>query len=264
MTTQSAFVKRRLCIDKDNTYYIDDKLVDDEKEIIFKSSNEKFIILQNQECNCSLVTPQSSSSLESDNHDNHESLEIQERQNKDTKENKKRSRKPSKKEMLDAKRLSKNRDAAQQSFLIALLCQYGYSFVIKRLYKKGERTSQMFNIERILHDDTVIVDDSSINNPFVNFKEKRQYLDAFMNNKMIELLESMGFSVQLRKTRKQTKQQMIILQRINKIIMNCKTITKDIIHEKGNDYNMEIKDLISFNSCIVDKDNCSFDHYLLK
>ena len=46
--------------------------------------------------------------------------------------------------------------------------------------------------------------------------------------------------------------------------MNCKTITKDIIHEKGNDYNMEIKDLISFNSCIVDKDNCSFDHYLLK
>ena len=26
--------------------------------------------------------------------------------------------------------------------------------------------------------------------------------------------------------------------------MNCKTITKDIIHEKGNDYNMEIKDLI--------------------
>ncbi|GAB1220499.1 hypothetical protein ENUP19_0054G0072 [Entamoeba nuttalli] len=90
-------------------------------------------------------------------------------------------------EMLNAKRKSKNRDAAQQSFLIGLLATFGYELKINKLYKKGKTTSQLFTINSIKKEGTLVYKSYDVVPEVEDLRDKRRCLDAVTNSKLLDL-----------------------------------------------------------------------------
>ncbi|KAL7721668.1 Uncharacterized protein QTN25_001325 [Entamoeba marina] len=153
--------------------------------------------------------------------------------------------KSSKIEMVNAKRESKNRDAAQQAFLIGALSQMGYNIEINRLYKKGTTTFQLFTINTISSNHTLEFDVNKLHIPFEGLKERRQYLDAVTNNKIIELLEIGGATFEERRTRKVKKENSVSMKRIMKMTIQGQSYDMTQILAIGKRINDLIKQSMS-------------------
>ncbi|BFU24347.1 hypothetical protein KM1_104850 [Entamoeba histolytica HM-3:IMSS] len=153
-----------------------------------------------------------------------------------------------KNEMINAKRESKNRDAAQQAFIVGVLSQSGYEVNINRLYKRGNMTYQMFTINNVKKDDKVVFDASHLEFEYDGLKEKRQYLDAITNNYLIELLNKCGVIVEERKTRKVIKPNSIAMKRLNSVTINGKFFGFRHINEIGCHFNQIIRSRTSTKS----------------
>ncbi|ELP94075.1 hypothetical protein EIN_183920 [Entamoeba invadens IP1] len=89
--------------------------------------------------------------------------------------------------MLKSKRKSANKDSAQQSFLIAILIRNGFYIKIKRLYKRGKTTAQIFVIERIAKEGKTYFDSSKNRDPTVDQKTRRRNADALTNKALMDI-----------------------------------------------------------------------------
>ena len=76
--------------------------------------------------------------------------------------------------LLQAKRESNNRDAAQQAFLIVLLVQFGYNIKVHRLSKEGKTMNQLFRIERIWKGERTYYDRDDCGTDDYSSKKKRK------------------------------------------------------------------------------------------
>ncbi|ELP84684.1 hypothetical protein EIN_173590 [Entamoeba invadens IP1] len=144
-----------------------------------------------------------------------------------------------------AKRESKNRDAAQQSFLVGALIAFGYEVSINRLYKRGNLTFQMFTIPNIRKNGVKVFDADHLGFEYKTLKEKRQILDAITNNTMVYLLEQNRCYFEERKTRKITRDDGISMKRLNSAIINGRHFDLKQINEAGCHFNQTIRTKIT-------------------
>ncbi|KAL7714141.1 Uncharacterized protein QTN25_008407 [Entamoeba marina] len=97
---------------------------------------------------------------------------------------------PTTTETLSAKRESRNRDSAQQSFLFAIALKLGFRISVNKLYKKGSTTCQMFAIDKIYKENVVVYDSTTL--PIYsekNAERRRRLVDCFSNDTLIHLLQ---------------------------------------------------------------------------
>ena len=156
------------------------------------------------------------------------------------------------KSKTDAKRISKDQDAYQQSFLISLLVCNGFEIVINRLYKKSNLTSQTFSIQSISRDDFVYFNQDTFQTQYTNLKEKRQNLDCYVNNLMIQLLENEGYVFEERKTRRVIKSFSIKMKRIKSFYHHGKIVSNVQLLEEGKICHQNIRSRISTkHGCVL-------------
>lgn len=91
-------------------------------------------------------------------------------------------------EMLSAKRNSKNRDAAQQSFLIGLAAMFGYEIEVNKLYKKGKTTSQLFIVNWIKKDASYTFKSYDVVPEVNDLRDKRRCLDSVTISRLIDIV----------------------------------------------------------------------------
>ncbi|KAL7720026.1 Uncharacterized protein QTN25_002555 [Entamoeba marina] len=156
-----------------------------------------------------------------------------------------------KKNMLLAKRTSKNREAVQQAILIALLNMFGYDVEINKPYKKGNTTMQLYTIQEISTRNDVVWSTSLLSYEYHTAKEKRQYLDAITNNIMISILQKHGVIVEERATRKGTKECCILMKRINTITSGNYLFELEKLNEIGKNINMIIHNRLIKCSVVI-------------
>lgn len=147
---------------------------------------------------------------------------------------------------MDAKRASKNRDAAQQGFLISVLLRLGYDVTVNCLYKKAFTTRQLFTIRSITRDDQVVFDFSTLPKPSGDFKEKRQCIDALTNNAIIRIICSNGARVIERRTRGVSKKHLVNTIRIASAKVMGDEFSMEQIEQVGIECNDAINRLSSF------------------
>ena len=163
----------------------------------------------------------------------------------------------------DAKRVSKDQDAYQQSYLISVLNVHGFEIVINRLYKKSNLTSQTFSIQSISRDGIVYFNQDTFESTYTNLKEKRQNLDCYVNNLMIHLLKQEGYVFEERKTRRVIKSFSIKMQRIKSFIYNGKCVTNHQLLEEGKFCHANIKSRITTkHGCILEPNDYSLKSFI--
>ena len=156
---------------------------------------------------------------------------------------------------IHAKRESKNRDACQQAFLIALLVKNGYEVAIKRLYKRGNITIQMFTISEISKNGIILFNESQINMKETVIKERKQYVDAITNDVLIDFLQKEGYEIEERKTRKVVKPNSVSMKRIGSIFSREEFFSFNKIVNSGKKFNEIIRSKIST------KEGCTIPAY---
>lgn len=157
------------------------------------------------------------------------------------------------KSKTDAKRISKDQDSYQQSYLITSLNNQGYEIRINRLYKKSHLTSQTFSIQSISRDGIEYFNQDHFETFYTNLKEKRQNLDCYVNNLMMNLLEKEGYNFEERKTRRVIKSFSIKMRRIKSFYYNGKIITNTQLLDDGKICHNKIKSRISTkHGCILE------------
>ncbi|ELP87360.1 hypothetical protein EIN_096170 [Entamoeba invadens IP1] len=92
-------------------------------------------------------------------------------------------------ELCLAKRASTDRDSAQQGFLLGILMCYDFTIKIRRLYKKGHKTHQLFVIESISKNGTVYFKAPTTDNKSGDKKLMRRNLDAMTNNSLLNIVQ---------------------------------------------------------------------------
>ncbi|KAL7714702.1 Uncharacterized protein QTN25_007790 [Entamoeba marina] len=146
-------------------------------------------------------------------------------------------------ELLIAKRESKNRDAAQQSFLFKLLARHNYEIRLTKLYKDGKTMNQLFKVEQVIKQGEIKFDSNwlSIHSEH-SLKKRRRYQDALTNNWLMNILEKeCGVKFEIKKGRKVTNPENISMKRISSIINGSSMFNSTMIYQEGIEYNNYIK-----------------------
>ncbi|ELP89436.1 hypothetical protein EIN_390610 [Entamoeba invadens IP1] len=160
-------------------------------------------------------------------------------------------------EMLKAKRNSKNRDAAQQAFLIGMAASFGYQIDINKLYKKGKTTSQLFTINSISKDNKFLFKTHDVVPEVEDLRDKRRCLDAVTNSTLLDIIiATIGVKVCEKKCRISKYGNSIGMRRIKALRFGgCNFSTKEIT-EFGNRIHNNILNHMGTKSCIID-DSCN-------
>ena len=147
----------------------------------------------------------------------------------------------------ESKKKSVMFDCYQQSFLISELLKNNYSITIYKMYKRG--VYSLFKIKEIKKDNVILYNEKDFDySNITDIRNKRKYMDNFVNNKMIQLLETINYRFKIKKNKISNK---IILvnndwmRRIKKIKINNKIFQKNDILRIG-----EITHKIIFNKVI--------------
>ncbi|ELP91647.1 hypothetical protein EIN_206340, partial [Entamoeba invadens IP1] len=132
-------------------------------------------------------------------------------------------------EALEAKRESRNRDAAQQSFLIGVAKTMGMTVTLHRLLKKGTTSSQIFLVESIALNGRTLFSEKDL--PVLQESSqdrKRRMVDCLTNDAFINILQETGkISFFERKGRtKDAEQNPLVLVDKNFLAMNLWTNLK--------------------------------------
>ncbi|ELP91032.1 hypothetical protein EIN_267480 [Entamoeba invadens IP1] len=156
--------------------------------------------------------------------------------------------------LLLAKRASVDRDAAQQSFLLALFVSHGFDIKLKKLYKKGKTTAQVFVVEEISQNGELIFSESECDSSEEDMKKKRRNLDALTNNKLIELANFYcNTSLEFKKGK--TSIVCVQMKRIQKLEINGKSYGFHEIAKIGMQINNTILHLMTPNGCVLSQNN---------
>lgn len=155
-------------------------------------------------------------------------------------------------EMLEAKRNSKNRDAAQQSFLIGLISLLGYDIEINKLYKKGKTTNQLFTINSIKKNETTIFKTYDVVPEVADLRDKRRCLDAVTNAKLLNILSQYEWiSITEKKCRLSKYGNSIGMRRLKSITIGKSTLKMKDICEIGKNVHQFITSTMGEKCCVV-------------
>ncbi|ELP86903.1 hypothetical protein EIN_445300 [Entamoeba invadens IP1] len=160
--------------------------------------------------------------------------------------------------LLQAKRASADRDAAQQGFLISVLALNGFEVKMNKLYKKGKTTHQLYVIDLITREGTVYFNLNDFHLPSENLKQKRRSQDALTNNILIEIAEKFCGAVFKLKNGKKSNvcipMKRIQTANVNGVFYTAEKILVDGIYENEN-----IRDNLKDDGFVVSNEqiNCS-------
>ncbi|BFU22307.1 hypothetical protein EHI8A_070140 [Entamoeba histolytica HM-1:IMSS-B] len=146
--------------------------------------------------------------------------------------------------LLTSKRASTNRDAAQQSFLIGLLVNNGFLVKLKKLYKRGKTTKQLFVIESIWKEGINCFNIDLIGNIPGDKKVKRRNIDATTNHVMLQIAGdycSLSYDVKKGKTSSKSYQ----MERINSANTRGKIFDSKMIQIIGTEINQNLASWIT-------------------
>ncbi|ELP86106.1 hypothetical protein EIN_327530 [Entamoeba invadens IP1] len=155
-------------------------------------------------------------------------------------------------EMLDAKRLSKNRDAAQQSFLIGWLGYLGYHVRVNRLYKKGKTTSQLFTVNSVSKDGKIIYKSSDVKISVDDLRDRRRCIDAVTNSWMIDTIKAKTNACLIEKKCRESKFGEIgVMRRLKKVEFLGSTLIPSDITEIGLNVHSFITKSMGPSDCLI-------------
>ncbi|GAB1225298.1 hypothetical protein ENUP19_0248G0072 [Entamoeba nuttalli] len=154
------------------------------------------------------------------------------------------------KDLLLAKRASTERDSAQQSFLFRILVDNGFTVCLKRLYKKGKTTSQLFVVESITRDGKSYFEEVITDNLSEDKKKKRRNADAKTNDCLIKIASDYCWACF---EFKKGKQSVVCSQmkRIQNAQIGSKIYGSNLILQEGKKMNQHILSIMSSHGCIL-------------
>ncbi|ELP86734.1 hypothetical protein EIN_307300 [Entamoeba invadens IP1] len=152
--------------------------------------------------------------------------------------------------LLQAKRASVERDAAQQGFLILVLACNGFEVKVNKLYKKGRTTHQLYVIESITREGKVYFNLDTLHFPSENLKQKRRRQDTATNNAMIDIIEKFCGAQFVMKIGKKLSLS-IPMKRIHTVSIDGINFNSEKIMERGIYQNESIRDNLTPEGCTI-------------
>ena len=156
-----------------------------------------------------------------------------------------------KKDLLIAKRNSQNRLTVQEMMCIAILNNLNFTFFLSKPYKKSLNTMQFIHIDKIMKNNEILWDSTSVNLEGKNSKQKKIVYDTAISNFMIKLMKQENIICKERITRKGLKEDFVQLKRLEYIEWNSSLIYLNQCNSIGSNIYMNLQQRMQKQSIIL-------------